>query len=149
MNLLLVAALAAADPCAGVLDRTDACPSPAQVAVVETADPKTAVVDDPHHDDAEILAPALAVGGTTALVAGGAMFGVSYVYAKSLVDALLAGKLDDAERDRLVLSHRVATGGAIALFVASGLLYGSAAAFAAFDPRSGAFLLPLFPSERE
>lgn len=150
--LVVVAALGVAAPddgCRGVLDRTDACASPAAVADVARADAKVVVVADPHHDAVEVAAPSLAVAGTVSLVAGAAVLGVAYAYASSLVYAVRAGPIEDAHRDRLVWGQRLTTGGAVALFAGSTLFYGAAAAFAAFDPRTGALLLPLFPPERE
>jgi hypothetical protein len=146
--LVVAAALAAADPCAGVLDRTPACAAPADVVAAPVHDEKL-VATIPYDDAAAPIAPSFAVAGTLGVVGGALLVGVSYLYAKNLVDAAQAGTLSDASRESLVFGQRATFVGAVASFAAATLFYGVSAAFFAFDPRTGTFLLPIFPDERD
>ncbi len=151
LPIALAAALSAAppvDPCAGVLDRTPECAAPADLVVVPQQDRKT-IVPIAYDDAAAPIAPSLAVAGTLGVVAGAALVGVSYLYASTLVDAAQAGSLTDDTRDSLAFGQQATFVGAVASFSIATLFYGASVAFLAFDPRTGTFLLPIFPDERD
>lgn len=127
LSLALIVAMA--NPCDGVVDRTDKCLPPKESGPPVLADTKTAPPPDAFDiaglpGEMAFLSASLAFGGGAAMVLG-----------------LVASPSNDDEEFAQEIAVYAGTG----LLVWSGLVGGGALALWAFDPSSGTMRIPIEP----
>lgn len=152
---ILVLLSLAAGPCDDVFDRTDACPSPEQVALEGVAEPlpEAPSVDERLRsaglkEPASVLAPRYYLAsGTTAVLGVGATL-ASVWYGSHLEAMRKAGALAPDVEATLKTQQDIATTAAVGLFFGAAILAGTGSVFLIFDPERGG-LVEGFPRIEE
>jgi hypothetical protein len=122
-----------ADPCAGVVDSTASCASPAKTASVVASDAKPEPLGPGRASSADTSIDPAKLSGELGFIATGLAVGGGVT--------LLVSIANEPQSIDQLHAQQVAQIGGATLLVASGLVGASSAALAFFDPSTGSFRL--------